>query len=121
MKTILKEVDGTTYLEGLSGHVLIADERDAVDLVGLCGERNTTRLMLYANNVAEHFFNLKTRLAGHVLQKFATYSIKAVLVLPPDAKQQQGRFHEMALEANRGRHFGVFYDRAQAEAWLVQA
>jgi PadR family transcriptional regulator, regulatory protein AphA len=118
MNIQIQKTDGITYLEGIPGYLLISEERDAVDLVGLCGEHETSRLMLHADNVTERFFDLKTQLAGLVLQKFVNYSVKSVLVLPPDA-QQHGRFHEMAREANKGRHFGVFYDRTQAEQWLI--
>lgn len=118
MNVQIQKAAGITYLEGTPGHLLIAEERDAVDLVGLCGEHETSRLMLHADNVTQHFFDLKTQLAGLVLQKFVNYGVKSVLVLPPDA-QQTGRFHEMAIEANKGRHFGVFYDRSQAEQWLI--
>lgn len=111
---------GTTYLEARPGRLLITEERDAVDLVGLCGEHDTSRLMLHADNVSEQFFDLKTQLAGRVLQKFVNYGVKAVLVLSPERHNHE-RFDEMALEATKGRHFGVFSDREQAEQWLLNA
>ena len=119
MNVQLRKTAEIPYLEGVPGHLLITEERDAVDLVGLCGEHDVSRLMLHADNVTEHFFDLKTQLAGLVLQKFVNYGVKSVLVLPTDARQH-GRFHEMAIEANKGRHFGVFYNRAQAEEWLIK-
>lgn len=113
--TVVETHEGI-YLEGISGK--IKNERDAVDVVALCGEHSTNRLMLHADNLTEHFFDLKTRVAGDILQKFVNYGIKAVLVLPFKAGKQ-GRFGEMAIEANRSRHFGVFYDRKDAEEWLL--
>jgi hypothetical protein len=32
----------------------------------------------------------------------------------------QGRFHEMVLEANRGNQFRVFQSREKAEQWLLE-
>lgn len=109
------------YVECLPGGGRIEKENDALDLVAACGEYQTHRLLLYAENVAEDFFNLRSGLAGAVLQKFANYRIKTAAVLPPE-RVNPGRFGEMALEANRSnRLFHIFHAREQAEAWLVQS
>ena len=54
-----------------------------------------------------------------MLLKLGNYRIKLAAVLTPELVGD-GRFAEMAMEANRrNREFHVFYDRAEAEAWLV--
>ena len=107
------------YVECMKGDGRIEHENDALDLVGACGAYQTHRLLIYAENLPEAFFDLRSGLAGEVLQKFANYRIKAALVLP-DALAHQGRFGEMVLEANRSnRMLHVFAEREQAEAWLV--
>ncbi len=107
------------YVECLAGAGRIEGERDALDLIGACGEYETHRLLLHAETLSEDFYHLRTGLAGAVLQKFADYRIKTAAVLTPELVNQ-GRFREMALEANRSnRLFHIFYVRAEAEAWLV--
>jgi PadR family transcriptional regulator, regulatory protein AphA len=96
----------------------LSSEQDALELVGVCGEYNTDRVMLHASNLTDDFYQLRTGLAGAVLQKFANYRIRAAAVLTPELVNQ-GRFREMVLEANRGNQFRVFYDRESAEAWLT--
>jgi PadR family transcriptional regulator, regulatory protein AphA len=96
----------------------LSSEQDALELVGVCGEYNTDRVMLHASNLTDDFYQLRTGLAGAVLQKFANYRIRAAAVLTPELVNQ-GRFREMVLEANRGNQFRVFYDRESAEAWLI--
>ena len=113
------ETKGVKYVEGPHEGRLISSENDALDLVAWCGENDTNRLLLYAANLHEDFFNLKTGLAGAVLQKFINYGIKAAAVIPPELSNQ-GRFREMALEANRGQHFRVFSEASKAEAWLIE-
>lgn len=109
-----------SYLECLPGGGQIASERDAVDMVGACGEHQARRLLLYGENLAEDFFNLRTGLAGAVLLKLSMYRIKTAAVLTTE-QVNHGRFKDMVLEANRGnRLFHVFYDRETAEAWLVE-
>lgn len=96
----------------------LSSEQDALELVAACGEYNTDRVMLHASNLTDDFYQLRTGLAGAVLQKFANYRIRAAAVLTPELVNQ-GRFKEMVLEANRGNQFRVFYDRESAEAWLT--
>ena len=74
--------------------------------------------MLYAENLTEDFYQLRTGVAGDILQKFVNYYIKVVAVLTPELVYQ-GRFPEMVIEANRGRHFQAFYEREKAEQWLI--
>lgn len=111
--------NGKTYLECLPEMKLINSESDALDLVALCGEEETQRLMLYAEHLSPAFFDLKSGLAGQILLKFANYRIKAVLIASPE-QVGTGRFAEMAMESNRFNQFGVFFARAEAEQWLLR-
>ena len=119
MNYALIEKNGKTYLECLPSMAPITSARDALDLVALCGENGTQRLMLHAAHLPPAFFDLKTGLAGEVLLKFTNYRVKVVAVVTPDLVGE-GRFAEMAMEANHFNDFGVFYSRQQAEQWLLR-
>lgn len=64
MSTNLQSSMGTFFVEAEPARILIRSEQDAVDLVGICGGYGTHKLLLYADNLADDFFDLKTRLAG---------------------------------------------------------
>jgi len=113
----LVEKHGRRYLEGAATDRFIEREENAVALVGLCGEHSVERLLLYAANFSESFFDLKSGLAGAVLQKFVNYHVKVALVIPSDLVQ--GRFREYILEANRGNQFRAFQEKDDAETWLT--
>lgn len=116
----LVEHPQNNFVEILPGDGRIESEADELDLVGACGEYRVQRLLLYAENLSEDFFHLRTGLAGEVLLKFSNYHIKFAAVLTPELVNQ-GRFQEMVLEANRSNNqFHVFYDREQAIEWLVK-
>lgn len=118
MTYTLIENNGKTYIECLADMAPIASERDALDLVALCGENETHRLMLHSEHLPPAFFDLKTGLAGDVLLKFSNYRVKVVAVVTHD-QVGNGRFAEMAMESNHFNEFGVFYARQQAEQWLL--
>jgi PadR family transcriptional regulator AphA len=117
MRVQLAEKNGCKYVEGTPSEKFIEREEDAVALVGVCGEHSVERLLLHAGNLSEDFFDLKTGLAGAVLQKFVNYHMKVALVIPSDLVQ--GKFKEYVLEANRGNHFRAFQDKNEAEIWLT--
>ena len=110
--------DYTTYLEGIAGQPLIQQKHEALDIIAICGEYESQRLLLHRENFPDHFFDLKTGCAGHILQKFMNYQIKVAAVLPITV--MRGRFEEMALETKRNQYFRVFHSREEAEAWLIQ-
>ena len=68
----LNTLNDQAYLECLPNEMLIQSEQDALDLVAVCGENGTHRMMIHAENLTEDFYNLKTGLAGRVLQNSST-------------------------------------------------
>ncbi len=108
------------YIELFSCVSPINSEQDALDLIALCGEHDTNLLMLHSDAISDDFFRLKTGVAGNVLQKFINYYIKAVAVIPND-RITTGKFKDMVIEANRGKHFRVFSDSEEAAKWLVES
>jgi len=63
-----------------SDAILLKDEQDAVDLIGNCGYAGSEKIILSAKNLGPDFFELKTRVAGEILQKFSTYRAQLAIV-----------------------------------------
>ncbi len=117
---VLVNYGGKTILDCRKSGMFLNSEQAAVELVGICGENDTHLLLFSVENVPEAFFDLRTRLAGDILQKFAVYSVKAAMVAAPEITNA-GRFGEMAWEANRGNQFHIFTQEAAALAWLANS
>ena len=117
MGIVVKEINGRKYVEVQEGTTVITREEDAVDLAGICGVNDTDLLLLSRDTLPEEFYDLKSGLAGAVLQKFSNYRIKAAAIIQPE--KITGRFREMVIETNRGNHFRVFKNREDAERWLT--
>ena len=110
----IREIDHKKYIEIFSSSRPLSTENDALDLIALCGEHNTNLLMIHYDALSEDFFNLKTKAAGNMIQKFVNYQIKAVAVIPREIIQK-GRLKEMALETNKGNHFRMYETKEEAE------
>jgi len=113
------EKDEQKYIECLPGNERITSEQDALDLVALCAENATDRLMLNAGCLDDDFFHLSTGVAGKILLKLSNYYIKAAAVLSPEFINQ-GKFKEWVMETNRGNEFRVFFEQDKAEEWLIK-
>jgi PadR family transcriptional regulator AphA len=108
------------YLAGIPGKKLIQTEDDITQILELCYENNTNRVLLYAENFSDRFFDLSSGEAGMILQKFSNYFVKVAAVLNLDEVPHSHRFEELAVEVNRGNQFRIFDNLEQAESWLLK-
>lgn len=106
------------YIEYVSAEIKLSSEEDVLDIVGTCFGDNCSHVILHGEVLSEDFFNLKTKVAGMMLQKFINYHIKVAVILPNDEKIK-GRFGEMVSETNKGKDFRVFKNVEEAEKWLL--
>ncbi|QWU45322.1 MULTISPECIES: DUF4180 domain-containing protein [Bacillus] len=61
--------------------VLISDVQSALDLMATVQyEADSKWIVINKSLISESFFDLKTRLAGDILQKFINYSVKIAIV-----------------------------------------
>jgi len=116
MNYILHNQERFSYIEILQATFSLSGEDEALELAALCTENGTDRLLLQENNLDERFFDLKTGIAGAVLQKFSNYRIKFAAVVPAD--EIKGRFGEMAMEANKGKQFRFATSLSEASDWI---
>lgn len=117
MDVELVQHNNRAYVKGEAGHPLLNNEDDLIDLICFCGEHDTDRVLLFAENLPQRFFDLKSGEAGMVLQKFVNYHMKVAAVLPPS--YIRGKFSEFVLETNRGTQFRIFPHPEEAEQWLL--
>jgi len=113
----LAESGNATYVRSKAGAQVLDSERALSSLISYCGEHQTHRVLLFAENLHKDFFNLSSGEAGRLLQRFAAYRFKVAAVLPPECIK--GQFSLFVLETNRGGHFRVFRCTDEAEQWLV--
>ena len=106
------------YIDCPPGQTIIEAEQDILDIITLAGENDTQRVLFHQENLSPDFFDLKTGLAGAVLQKCANYYIKAAAVVDFDSIQSE-RFKELISECNKGSQFHFYSDRSTAETWLM--
>jgi hypothetical protein len=115
----LQEAYNSRYIEGDAADFIIRTERDILDIISFCSEHDTSKVLLHEASLSPEFFDLKTTLAGTLLQKFANYHLRGAGLISLE-KIKSERFKELIYECNKGNLFRFFEDRVAAEKWLTQ-
>jgi len=76
----LIEINGICLAEIVSENIVLGNTQDAVDLIANCNFQGADGIILREENVIESFFDLKTKVAGDMLQKFSSYQSRLAIV-----------------------------------------
>ncbi len=74
------QVNDTKIAEVVSETVVINTIQDGLDLLGNLYYQGFDRIIVYEKNITPAFFDLKTGIAGEILQKFANYRVRLAIV-----------------------------------------
>lgn len=80
MKIEIHQINRAVIAEVQSGGIVIGETQDALDLMADCYYEGSNRIILQRKNLHPDFFDLKTRFAGEILQKFSTYELQLAIV-----------------------------------------
>nr|HPR34001.1 DUF4180 domain-containing protein [Prolixibacteraceae bacterium] len=73
MKIEMVKINGIHIAEIHSETVVIGDTQDALDMMAECAYQGSYKIIVQQKNIRPEFFDLKTGIAGEVLQKFSNY------------------------------------------------
>lgn len=72
--------DTATIGELKDKHFLFSSTDELLDLMGTAYFNGVDTIVLNKHNLPEAFFDLKTKFAGEVLQKFSTYGLRLAII-----------------------------------------
>ena len=97
-----------------SSEKLITDVQSAIDLMATVRyEVDCHRIIVNKSEVSEDFFELKTRLAGEVLQKFINYQTK-IAIIGDFSGYTSKSLKDFIYESNNGNDIFFVPDESQA-------
>ncbi len=99
--------------EVISDDLVIASNEDGLNLIGNIYYQGFDRVILYEENITPEFFNLKTRMAGEILQKFANYRMRLIIVGDFELYESKS-LREFIMESNKGKQVNFLASTAQA-------
>lgn len=75
-----KSTGGNKIAEIISGTDLITGPEDILDIMADIRYNGSDRIIIHQKTLLPDFFNLKTGVAGEILQKFSNYRMKLAIV-----------------------------------------
>jgi hypothetical protein len=100
------------------GELVASDEplrgtQDVLDLIGTFYPEHLAALILHEENLAPEFFQLRSGLAGEILQKLVTYQVKVAIV--GNFQKYAGKaLADFIYECNKGSQ--IFFVPTREEA-----
>lgn len=113
MKIETHNINDIKIAEITSDETIITTSQDGLDLLGNLYYQGFDRIVLNEKNITPNFFDLKTGIAGEILQKFSTYRVRLAIV-GDFSKYTSKSLTDFIYESNKGRHINFINSTTEA-------
>jgi hypothetical protein len=96
-----------------SDNIIINNVQDAIDLLGNCSYQGSRKIVLKQVNIVPAFFDLKTGIAGEILQKFSNYRVQLAIV-GAFSHYTSKSLRDFIRESNKQKHINFVNSRQEA-------
>lgn len=103
LKMIVKEhiIDGLKAAEIISNEIIIHNTENALDLLGNLYYQGYDKIIIHEKSITPAFFDLKTKVAGDILQKFSQFRMP-VSIIGDFSKYESSSLKAFIYESNMG-------------------
>ena len=102
----------------VSAETIIRSVQDATDLLGNADYQGASKIVVNEASYDPRFFNLKSGIAGEILQKVSNYH-KQLAIVGEFEKYKSNALNAFIIECNRGHHIFFVSDFESALKKLV--
>lgn len=115
------ELHGVRVLELAAGEARLRTYADAVDILGKTFENHATVIVIPVECLDDEFFQLKTRIAGELLQKLVQYQ-RRVAIIGDISRHlaESSALRAFVNESNRGKDVWFLATRAELDERLAR-
>lgn len=119
MEIQIIEVKGKNIAVINSDEIIISETQEALDLMADAGWQGAVGMMLNAGNFTPAFFDLKTGIAGDILQKFSTYNMRLAIIGDFSAVKSRS-LNDFIFESNKYGRISFVSSREEALKKLLK-
>ncbi len=94
---------GNSKIAKLSAETMISSVQDATDLLGNADYQGASKIIVHEASLGPQFFNLRSGIAGEILQKVSNYH-KQLAIVGEFEKFNSNALNAFIIECNRGNH-----------------
>ena len=102
-------IDNTKVAEIITDKVILRSTEDGLDLLGNLYYQGFDKIIIHEKNITPEFFDLKTKIAGEILQKFAQYQMPLIIV-GDFSKYQSKSLNDFIFESNKSKQINFIKD-----------
>lgn len=92
---------------------IIENVNDALDVMANVHYQDCDKMILRKEHIIDDFFDLKTKLAGEILQKYTNYRMK-VAIVGEFSSYNSKSLNDFIYESNKGKQ--VLFKQTESEA-----
>ena len=97
------QINDIRIAEILSEEKIIESVDDGLNLLGDLYYQDFDKIIIHEKNLTPNFFDLKTGIAGEILQKFSNYRVRLAIV-GDFSKYSNKSLRDFIFESNKGKH-----------------
>ncbi|KIL40056.1 cytoplasmic protein [Gordoniibacillus kamchatkensis] len=114
MNIVIDQKDNSKVAIVESSDIVLSDVQGALDLMATINySHDCNKILIHKSNVTEDFFELKTGLAGEILQKYVNYNVKLAIV--GDFEEYSSKsLKDFIYECNKGKQAFFVKDKQDA-------
>ncbi|KFF24295.1 DUF4180 domain-containing protein [Chryseobacterium vrystaatense] len=103
MEIISHDINTIKIAEITSDKIILQSVQDGLDLLGNMYYQGFDKVIIYEKNITPDFFDLKTKIAGDILQKFSNYRV-GLAIVGDFEKYQSKSIRDFIFESNKTKH-----------------
>lgn len=97
------DIHNIKIAEIISDKIIINTAQDGLDLLGDIYFQDFDKVIIHEKNITPEFFDLKTKIAGDILQKFSNYRI-GLAIVGNFEKYESKSIRDFIFESNKTKH-----------------
>lgn len=102
-------IEDTKMAEIITDKVILRSTEDGLDLLGNLYYQGFDKIIIHEKNITPEFFDLKTKIAGEILQKFAQYQMPLIIV-GDFSKYKSKSLNDFIFESNKSQQINFIKD-----------
>lgn len=106
-------INNNKIAEVNSENIIIQSVEDGLDLLGNLYYSDYDRIIIHEKNINSDFFDLKTGIAGEILQKFSNFRVRLIIVGNFD-KYENNSLKQFIFESNKGKQVNFLSSLSEA-------
>lgn len=95
--------------EIIADKIILTSTEDGLELLGNLYYQGFDKIIIHEKNITPEFFDLKTKIAGNILQKFAQYQMPLIIV-GDFSKYKSKSLNDFIFESNKGSQINFVSD-----------